>query len=144
MMFACFTPYTKFLSTTEEAAAASQLSKPSLNALILSALQGLQAVSPQTAQSTKEVHTYITNRFHYTYPVQTVAVVLSRLTKKTLVQRLPLKIPASKQRYAFYLVQSLESMRNQELLERFKPIADDFFGGDLLKANQYMATLLVS
>jgi predicted transcriptional regulator len=136
-----FTPYGEFLNTAEETQQQAT-KKPSLNALVLSALQGLQAVSPNTAKSAKQVHAYITDRFHYTYPVQTITVILSRFTEKTLVQRLALKVPTSRQRYRFYLVQSLESLRNQELLDRFKPIADEFFGGNLIVASQYIATLV--
>jgi hypothetical protein len=136
-----FTPYSEFLNTAEETQQQPS-AKPSLNALVLSALQGLQAVSPQTAQSAKQVNAYIADRFHFTYPVQTITVILTRFTEKALVQRLALKVPTSRQRYGFYLVQSLESMRNQELLDRFKPIADEFFGGNLEVASQYIATLV--
>ncbi|MCS6266659.1 MAG: hypothetical protein H2174_03740 [Vampirovibrio sp.] len=136
-----FTPYSEFLNTAEETRQQPS-AKPSLNALVLSALQGLQAVSPQSAMSAKQVHAYITDHFHFTYPVQTITVILTRFTEKALVQRLSLKVPTSRQRYGFYLVQSLESLRNQELLDRFKPIADEFFGGNLIVASQYIATLV--
>jgi hypothetical protein len=135
-----FTPYSEFLNTAEETQHPYTV-KPSLNALVLSALQGLQAISPNTAMSAKQVNTYIADRFHYTYPVQTITVILSRFTEKALVQRISLKVPTSRQRYGFYLVKSLESMRNQELLDRFKPIADEFFGGDMVVAAEYILSL---
>jgi hypothetical protein len=136
-----FTPYSEFLNTTEETQQPFSV-KPSLNALILSALQGLQAVSPPTAVSAKQVNAYIEQHYHYTYPVQTITVVLNRFKQKALVLRITLKIPESKQRFGFYLVQSLESLRNQEVLARFKPIADEFFGGDLVIATQYITALV--
>jgi hypothetical protein len=33
-------------------------------------------------------------------------------------------------------------MRNQELIKRFKPIADEFFNGDLLLASQTISQLI--
>jgi hypothetical protein len=140
MTHSYFTPYSEFLNTANEAPQHANV-KPSLNALVLSALQGLQAVSPQTAMSAKQVNTYIAERFGYIYPVQTITIILTRFTDKNLVKRLSLKVPTSRQRYAFYLVQSLESLRNQELLERFKPIADEFFGGEITLAATYILAL---
>ena len=136
-----FTPYSEFLNTAEDSPQ-NLIAKPSLNALVLSALQGLQAASPQSAKSAKQVNAYIQDHYHYTYPVQTITVVLTRFTEKTLVQRVALKVPTSRQRYGFYLVQSLESLRNQELLGRFKPIADEFFSGDIVRASRYISALV--
>jgi hypothetical protein len=140
MMTSYFTPYCEFLNTTEETPL-SPATKPSLNVLLLSALQGLQAVNPNSAMSAKQVNAYIAAHYHYTYPVQTITVVLNRFKQKAIVQRIALKVPESKQRYGFYLSQSLESLRNQELLERFKPIADEFFEGQVAAAAKYILSL---
>jgi hypothetical protein len=133
--------YSDFLDTTKDTTAHPH-NKPSLNALVLSALQGLMAISPQAAVGANEIKQFIQEQFTYVYSVQTIIVVLTRFMKKQLVHRTQLQNTASRQRFGFYLVQSLESMRNQELIKRFKPIADEFFNGDLLLASQTISQLI--
>jgi predicted transcriptional regulator len=133
--------YTDFLDTATEQPITTGV-KPSLNALVLSALQALMAITPQSAVGANEIKTFIQEQFKYTYSVQTIIVVLTRFMKKQVVHRTQLSNPNSRQRFGFYLVQSLESMRNQELIKRFKPIAEEFFNGDLLLASQTIAQLI--
>jgi hypothetical protein len=129
-------------SVVAAAAPTTASGKPSLNAMTLAALQSLQATSLETAISARMVRDWIAKEQSFHYAVQTLIVVLNRFVQKGLVHRAQTEPGFSRQRYAFFLTQSLQHIRDNEILERFTVLASDYFEGNIPLALQHIKSLL--
>lgn len=98
------------------------------------ALAALAALEEEPSSADGVTAREITNRILQTYgvayPIQTILVVLGRLTRKGAVTRMTHPNPGLHHRYSFHLARSCENTPEERVWRQFQAIADEFFDGN--------------
>lgn len=112
----------------------AKASKPSLNVMIMTAMETLRDEQSHEYVTARQVRDQIALADTIHYPIQTIIVVLNRFAAKGVINRRMVGSKQVRQRYLYYLVSNSDSIRQERMVEQFQAFADEFCQGNVQHA----------